>query len=618
MPVFARRLQKGCLATACLLVVLLGGSVHDVHAQASTASSGFSWKETYGTSPALFSPADWAPIIDAAWGSGLPTASKLALFDTWWNELDQRYGGFHNVDTDLDAMRDHYRPEIEAGVSRGRFAAIMTHFTYQLAELHTYLFDIPVRNTPMNKGVPMMVIGQWGTNARFGAILTPLPDSTLLVYGALPDHPLGLERGDLVLGYDGERWKDIYPRLLDAELPLFLNSVNASTEEGNYYYAMQAAGLNWHLFDTIDIVKYSTGDTLHFDTNLLAGENRTLWGREQIPPPGVPWPNRSFGQRVGWGVIEGTNVGLVTVTSWSFDAQFDIRARFEQAVDQLMHVVEADGIIFDFRFNTGGGALAREGLQLLFNDVVPTVGFDQRVPGSPDHFAMEPDPLRQEANLVIQGDPATFYDKPIAILIGPGSISAGELEAHRLSFHPRARIFGLPAPGGNTGSDFISLGDSDWFVSRSHSAQYLVSTHAYLSHLGLQPDERVWFTREDAANGVDTVIKAALDWIEADATDVEDEAISTPDLDVAWYPNPFRERVTMRFELDGPTRVSVAVYDLLGRRVATLMDELAAGGTHQIVWNGENIHGTALSAGLYFWKVTAGSKAETGTMMLVR
>ncbi|MCH8806380.1 MAG: T9SS type A sorting domain-containing protein [Planctomycetes bacterium] len=362
----------------------------------------------------------------------------------------------------------------------------------------------------------------------------------------------------------------------------------------------------------------TTGDTLHFDTSLLAGQTRTLWGKEQIPPPGVPWPNRNLSQRVGWGLIEGTNVGLVTVTSWSFDAQFDIRARFEQAVDQLMRVHNADGIIFDFRFNTGGGSLAREGLELLFNETVPTVGFDQRIPGSSDHFAMEPDPLRREANLVIRGNPATFFDKPIAILIGPGSISAGELEARRLSFHPNARIFGLPAPGGNTGSDFISIGDSDWFVSRAHSTQYLVSTHAYLTHLGLEPDERVWFTREDAANGVDTVIKAALDWIEAEATAVEDEIVSTTSLDVAWYPNPFRERATVSFELDAPAQVSVTLYDLLGRRVATLMNGPAATGPHQVAWEGKNLHGTALSSGLYFWKVTAGSKTETGAVMLVR
>ncbi|MBC6951286.1 hypothetical protein DWB58_25445, partial [candidate division KSB1 bacterium] len=300
-----------------------------------------------------------------------------------------------------------------------------------------------------------------GTNQHFGAVLTPLPDSSLLVYKSLPNHPLGLVPGDLVLGYDGVLWKDIYPALLEAELPLALNIVNAATEEANTYYLLQSAGLNWHLFDTIDIVKYDSGDTLHVSTNLLANENRIIWGSEQIDVPGVKWPDRTNGRRVSWGVMTGTKVGYVYVTSWAADAQNTILVQFRNAVDSLMHHTETEGIIFDFRFNTGGTALARDGLVLLFNQTVATVGFDRRVRGE-DHFAMQPDPQRPASALVIRGDPNTFYNKPIAILIGPGSISAGELEARRLAFHPRARIFGKAAAGGNTGSDNINLGNSDW------------------------------------------------------------------------------------------------------------------------------------------------------------
>ena len=576
------------------------------------------WTARYGKSPAHFTPADWAPIIDATWGEGLPTADKLALFDTWWNEIDQRYGAFHNSEVDIDTLRDHYRPQIEAGISKGRFSGIMNHFTYRLEELHTYLYDIPVRNTPMTKGVPMMVIGQWGTNARFGALLTPLPDSTLLVYEALPTHPIGLEAGDVVLGYDGVLWKDIYPELLEAELPLFLNPVNASTPESSYFYAMQAAGLNWHLFDTIDIVKYPSGDTLHFDTNLLAGENRTLWGKEQIPPPGVNWPNRSLGNRVGWGIISDSNIGFVTVTSWSFDAQFDIRAKFESAVDELMNTPGIDGIIFDFRFNTGGGALAREGLTLLFNEAVSTVGFDQRIPGSEDPLAMEPDPQRREINLVIRGQSSSFFDKPIAILIGPGSISAGELEARRMSFHPNARIFGLPAPGGNTGSDFISIGDPNWFVSRAHSTQYLVDGHQYLSHLGLEPDERVWFTQEDAANRVDTVIKAAMDWIESGPTSRESSDGPVKQLYASASPNPFSSSATLNYELPFASQVNIEIYDLLGRRLLRFTQGLQPIGRHRFLWDGDDNSGVNMPSGIYFWRISAGDRSISGRLVKVR
>ena len=586
-----------------------------------SANENFNWAAAYGKSPAKFTARDWRPIIDATWGQSLLTAQKLALFDRWWNEVHLQYGAFHNFAPDIFALRDHYRPEIAAGVSRGRFAAIMNHFTYKLNELHTWAYDIPVSFTTLRKGVPVLVIGQWGTNQRFGAVLTPLPDSTLLVYKALPNHPLGLVPGDLVLGYDGVLWKDIYPTLLAAELPLALNFTNAATEEANTYYLLQSAGLNWHLFDTIDIVKYSSGDTLHYSTNLLANENRIIWGSEQIDVPGVKWPNRTNGKNVSWGVVTGTKVGYVYVTSWAADAQNTILVQFRNAVDSLMHHTETDGIIFDFRFNTGGTALARDGLVLLFNQTVSTVGFDRRVRGE-DHFAMQPDPSRPASALVIRGDPNTYYDKPIAILIGPGSISAGELEARRLSFHPRARIFGKAAAGGNTGSDNINLGNGDWSAMLATGPQYLVSTHEYLAHKALAPHEKVWFTRDDVAHGVDTVVKAALEWIAKQTTRVEDE--SGNELPNKFelrqnYPNPFNPATKITYTLARNAEVKLTVYNLAGQLVRTLVNrERQSAGVYTIVWEGKDEGGSPLASGVYLYRIDAGGFVDFRKMILLR
>jgi len=588
----------------------------DLDSSDPVASAAFSWTDTYGQSPANFSPGGWGAIIDAQWGVGLPTATKLQIFDQWWEEIDLRFGMFHNLEFDIFAFRDQYRPEIAAGVSRGRFAAIMSHFGYRLKDLHTYIYDIPVRFTTLNKGTPLLVIGQWGTNRHFGALLTPLPDSTLLVYRTVPNHPIGLEPGDLVLGYDGVSWKDIYPQLLEAELPLALNSVNARTDEANDYYLLQAAGLNWHLFDTIDIVKYSTGETQHFPTSMLAGQTQNLWGSEQLDVSGVTWPPR-LTDRVSWGVVDNTNIGYVYVTSWTFDPLYNIREEFFNAIDSLMHHTTTDGIILDFRYNTGGGALAREGLELLFNEVTTTVGFKARC-STPDHFCLIEDPLRNWQNLVIQADPTTFYDKPIAVLIGPGAISAGELEAIRTDFHPNARLFGRAASGGNSGSDFITL-HSDWFASRASGPVYYRDTGELLSHIALQPDEEVWFTQEDVANGIDTVSKAAMDWISS-TTAIEDEpteSISMP-LHVRAHPNPFRTSTTLAFDLPSPSHVHVALYNSLGQRVAVLMDEQRAVGKVQITFDANDPSYSRMASGAYFYRVETASAAATGKIVHLR
>lgn len=105
-------------------------------------------------------------------------------------------------------------------------------------------------------------------NSSFGACLTVQPDSTLLVLRSRPNHVLGLEPGDIVLGYDNRVWKNIYKELIEVEMPIRLNYVFGSTPESMAEVMLRSAGLNWHLFETIDILKYS-GELEHYPTSLL-------------------------------------------------------------------------------------------------------------------------------------------------------------------------------------------------------------------------------------------------------------------------------------------------------------------------------------------------------------
>src|SRR5215210_3609401 len=67
----------------------------------------------------------WREAVDTTWGQGLPTEQKLAIFDKFWTTIDQRFAAFQDLDVDWNALRARYRPEVAAGVSRGRFAGIM-------------------------------------------------------------------------------------------------------------------------------------------------------------------------------------------------------------------------------------------------------------------------------------------------------------------------------------------------------------------------------------------------------------------------------------------------------------------------------------------------------------
>jgi len=282
-------------------------------------------------SPRHYTKKDWAAIIDATWGEGLPTVQKLAIFDKALDTLDQSFGAFFNVEINLDSIRDLYRTEIENGVSRGRFAAIMNYISLYMKDTHTMLMDMPVNwGTSIQPGVPLFVIGGFRSNAHFGACLTPLPDSSLLVYRALGNHRLGLEPGDIVLGYDRIPWKTLSKEIMDAQLPIYPTWVWGSTDASITHQVLMSAGMNWHLFDTIDIVKYATGNTVHLATLPLTQQTGFIWGNEQLPIPGIEQPDFVNEDYVKWGIIEGTDIGYLYIASYDMDPQYAIHDKIYQ------------------------------------------------------------------------------------------------------------------------------------------------------------------------------------------------------------------------------------------------------------------------------------------------
>ena len=83
-------------------------------------------------------------------------------------------------------------------------------------------------------------------------------------------------------------------------------------------------------------------------------------------------------------------------------------------------------------------------------------------------------------------------------------------------------------------------------------------------------------------------------------------------------PNPFQSRTAIQFTLPELTDVSLAVHDVLGRRVATLTDGPLAAGVHTVYWDGRSEAGVPLASGVYFYRLEAGSSVQVRRMTLVR
>jgi glycosidase len=84
------------------------------------------------------------------------------------------------------------------------------------------------------------------------------------------------------------------------------------------------------------------------------------------------------------------------------------------------------------------------------------------------------------------------------------------------------------------------------------------------------------------------------------------------------YPNPFNPSTQIRYELSSQGFVSLEVYDMLGRKVRSLVNRLQPSGAYVASWDGKNDSGVVLSSGVYFYRLVANSRNYTRKMLFLR
>jgi flagellar hook assembly protein FlgD len=89
-------------------------------------------------------------------------------------------------------------------------------------------------------------------------------------------------------------------------------------------------------------------------------------------------------------------------------------------------------------------------------------------------------------------------------------------------------------------------------------------------------------------------------------------ALTTP------TPNPFNPRTQVELTLPGDGLAEVAVFDLAGRRVRTLVSAELTAGTHPVVWDGMDQRGNSVASGIYLIRAQSGTETSTQRAVLVR
>jgi predicted outer membrane repeat protein len=84
------------------------------------------------------------------------------------------------------------------------------------------------------------------------------------------------------------------------------------------------------------------------------------------------------------------------------------------------------------------------------------------------------------------------------------------------------------------------------------------------------------------------------------------------------YPNPFNPTTTIQYEIPNQSQVRIIIYNILGRKVKTLLNSNSQPGTFEIVWDGTDELQNPVAGGVYFCRMEAGAFTKTIKLALVR
>lgn len=84
------------------------------------------------------------------------------------------------------------------------------------------------------------------------------------------------------------------------------------------------------------------------------------------------------------------------------------------------------------------------------------------------------------------------------------------------------------------------------------------------------------------------------------------------------YPNPFNPTTKISYDIPNRSRVELAIYNLLGEKVADLVSDVQDAGTYSATWDGRNLQGQLVSSGVYIYRLQAGNYLDTKKMVLLK
>jgi len=84
------------------------------------------------------------------------------------------------------------------------------------------------------------------------------------------------------------------------------------------------------------------------------------------------------------------------------------------------------------------------------------------------------------------------------------------------------------------------------------------------------------------------------------------------------YPNPFNGQTSIAFAIAYTGDVELAIFNVAGQKIATLVQGEHNAGSYSVIWNGKDSYGKAVSSGVYYYRLKADGRVETMKMTLLK
>ncbi len=79
------------------------------------------------------------------------------------------------------------------------------------------------------------------------------------------------------------------------------------------------------------------------------------------------------------------------------------------------------------------------------------------------------------------------------------------------------------------------------------------------------------------------------------------------------FPNPFNAQTTIEYNIPFEADVKIEIFDILGRRIETLVNERRPTGLNRVIWNADNV-----ASGMYFYRLQAGEYTAAKRMTILK